>query len=401
MKILVVTQYFWPEEFRINDICEGLKKEGHEVEILTGLPNYPKGELFQGYTMRGPYKDDYKGMKVMRVPMIPRGKSGAFKMMLNYLSFMIMGVLKIITLLNKDYDRIFMFQTSPITAAFPAVILAKIKKIKSYIYVQDLWPETFYSIIPVKNIRLKRIFKKICTKIYKGFSKILISSQGYENILIESGINKEKIIYYPQWAEDLYEAVENKLKETNKKSEFILTFAGNIGKAQGVDTIIRAAQLTREEDKNIKWRILGDGSEFQAIRKMVEEKKLEDSVELLGRKPVEEMPKYFAESDGLIVTLRDEGILKVTLPAKVQSYMAAGKPIIAAISGEGSKVIEEACCGLTGDAEDYKTLYKNVMKLYQMDENTRIKMGQNGKCYFNDNFTRKKLLKQLNNIINE
>lgn len=397
MKILIVTQYFWPEEFRINDICEGLKNQGHEVEIFTGMPNYPKGKLYEGYSLFGPYKEEYKGMKVIRFPIIPRGKSGGLNMVLNYLSFMINGSIRIIPTLFKRYDRVFMFQTSPITAAIPAIIYSKVKKVKSYIYIQDLWPETFYSIIPMKNDKLKRVFKSICTRIYKRFTTILISSKGYEDILVDSGIDRDKIVYFPQWAEDLYSCKEN-VREKSEDKQFNVTFAGNIGKAQSVDTIIKAAELAKDI-KEIKWNILGDGSDFENIKSMVRSCGLEDSVILHGRKPSTEMPKYFASSEGLIVTLRNEGILKVTLPAKVQSYMASGKPIIAAVSGEGSKVIKEAECGLTGEAEDHIALYNNIIKLYKMTKEERQVMGDRGKKFFDENFTRAKLLAELNNII--
>ncbi len=397
MKILVVTQYFWPEEFRINDICEGLLNEGHEVEVLTGMPNYPDGKIFTGYSTFGPYKENHKGIKVRRIPVIPRGKNSSIMLLLNYLSFMLVASIRILFMLFKKYDRVFMFQTSPITAAIPAIIYSKIKKVSSYIYIQDIWPETFYTIVPINNEKVRKTFKKVCTSIYKCFDKILISSRGFKDILCTSGVDESKVIYFPQWAEDLY---TNKVEIENNEEErdFIVTFAGNIGKAQSVDTIVKAANLCKD-NKDIKWNIVGDGSEFENIKSLVKEYGLEDTVLLPGRKPVGEMPMYYSKSHGLIVTLKSEGILTVTLPAKVQSYMASGKPIIASISGEGKRVIEESSSGLVGEAEDYEKLYENVIALYNMSEEGRNKLGTNGREFFNNNFTREKLLKQLNNII--
>lgn len=395
MKILVVTQYFWPEEFRINDICKGLVNAGHEVEVLTGMPNYPKGKIYEGYSNFGPFNEEYEGIKVKRIPVIPRGKESSIMLGLNYLSYMVGGTIRVLPMLFNKYDRVFMFQTSPITAAIPAMIYSKIRSVPSYIYIQDLWPETFYTIVPIGNKKVKAMFKYICTKIYKSFNKILISSRGFEDILVDSKISKEKIIYFPQWAEDLY---MDEVAVDKDKDEFVVTFAGNIGKAQSVDTIIKAANLAKN-NKNIKWVILGDGSEFHNIKTMVEQYGLCETVKVLGRKPMSEMPKYFSMSDGMIVTLKDEGILRITLPAKVQSYMAARKPIIASVTGEGSNVVEESQCGFTGKAEDFKALYENVIKLYDMSEEERVKMGQKGKDYFEDNFTREKLLSQLNEIM--
>lgn len=397
MKILVITQYFWPEEFRINDICKGLKEAGHEVEILTGLPNYPTGKIFEGFSYVKRGTKEYEGMKVRRVGIIPRGKNNSIMLTLNYLSFMISASIRVIPLMFKKYDRIFVFQVSPITTAVPAIFLSKIKKIPSYIYIQDLWPETFYSIVNISNKKIRKAMKKISNKIYNTFDKLLIASKGYEEILIDGGIDKGKLEYFPQWAEDFYSKAEKSVEVSN---EFIVTFAGNIGKAQSVDTIIEAANLAKSQ-KDIKWQILGDGSEFDYIKSLVDKYSLYDNVKLLGRKPASDMPKYFSASDALIVTLKDEDILRVTLPAKVQSYMASGKPVLAAISGEGNRIIRESKCGLVGEAEDHVKLYKNVIKLFNMSEEERICLGMNGKEYFNNNFTREKLLNQLEAIMSK
>lgn len=394
MKILVITQYFWPEEFRVNDICIGLKEFGHEVEILTGLPNYPKGKIFEGYSYFKRGSREYKGMKVMRVGIVPRGNNNFIMLFLNYLSFMISASIRIIPLIFRRYDRIFVFQVSPLTTAIPAIILSKLKKIPSYIYVQDLWPETLYSIVNISNKYLRRIMKKVCNLIYKSFDKLLIASKGYEEIFLKDGVKKSKIEYLPQWAEDLY--LSESIEEDNH--EFTLTFAGNIGKAQSVNTIIEAANLAKK-DKDIKWNIIGDGSELKNIKELVEKYSLQNTVKILGRKPLSEMPKYFSKSDVLIVTLKNEDILKVTLPAKVQSYMASGKPILASINGEGSRVIREADCGLVCEAEDYVNLYKNAIELYKLGEEKRRILGGNGRKYFNNNFTREKLLNKLEEII--
>ncbi|MGM9978902.1 MAG: glycosyltransferase family 4 protein [Clostridium sp.] len=392
MKILVISQYFYPEDFRINDICKGLKEKGNEVEILTGLPNYPEGKLYKGYSIFNKGPKEFEEMKIYRTLMVTRGKNSSLRLGLNYLSFMILGTLKALTLLNKKYDRIFVFQVSPITSAVPALVIAKLKKIKSYIYIQDLWPETFYSIINVKNKNIRKFLKKICNKIYNGFDNILLASKGYEDILAES-IDRKKFIYFPQWAEDFY---SNEF-ENEKKENFNVTFAGNIGKAQSVETIIKAASICKNKD--IIWNIIGDGSEFEKIKSMIKENSLEERVILHGRKPSSDMPKYFSMSDGLIVTLKNEEILKVTLPAKVQSYMAAGKPIIGALSGEGNRIINESKCGLTCEAEDYKGLCENVLKLYNMSDNERENIGKKGKKFFENNFSRNKLLNKLDEIL--
>lgn len=397
MKILIVSQYFWPEDFRVNDIARGLKEAGYEVDVLTGIPNYPSGKTMDGFHLRSRKFSEIDGIKIYRTAMITRGNSN-IRLALNYLTFMILGSIRVVPLLFKKYDRVFVFQVSPITSAMPALFISKMKRIPSYIYVQDLWPETFYSIINIKNIKFRKILKKFCNKVYDSFSYILVASKGYETILVKEGIEKNKIKYFPQWAEDFY---SNESEEKAIDRIFTVTFAGNIGKAQSVDTIVKAARYIKEKNENIlmKFHIIGDGSEFENIKNMVENYNLQNVIKLLGRKPSIEMPKYFRESDGVIVTLSNEEILKVTLPAKVQSYMAAGKPIIGAISGEGKKIIVESKSGLVGEAEDHVVLAKNIIKLYEMNEEERNELGKNGKSYFKENFTREKLLRQLESIM--
>lgn len=395
MKILIVSQYFWPEDFRINDIAKGLKEAGHEVEILTGIPNYPSGKVVKGFFLGNKNFSELEGMRIYRTAMITRG-NGNIRLALNYLTFMLVGTLRTIPLLFKEYDKIFVFQVSPITSAIPALFIAKFKKISSYIYVQDLWPETFYSIVDISNTKVRAIMQKVCNKIYNSFSNILIASEGYRKILKNNGIIDRKIKYFPQWAEDFY---SNELVVKDIDREFTVTFAGNIGKAQSVHTIVKAAGIIRKKDLPIKFNIIGDGSEFNNVKLLIKELNV-DNIKLLGRKSATEMPKYFSISDALLVTLNNDEILKVTLPAKIQSYMAAGRPIIGAISGEGNKLIVESKSGLAGEAEDYVALAENIIRVYKMNEKERSKLGRNGKEYFKKNFTREKLLRELESIIN-
>lgn len=397
MKILVVTQYFWPEDFRINDICEGLIEKGHDVEVLTGIPNYPYGKFYDGYSFLKKGKKEYKGIKIKRVPIIPRGKDGVIKLALNYISYTVSASIATLGLMFNRYDRVFVFQLSPITLAIPGIIISKIKKIPSTIYIQDLWPESLYCIKEVSSERVKYILDRICMKIYNSFDNVLITSNGFSEKLIDKGMEKDKIRYLPQWAEAFYMTEDD--NEELESELLTVTFAGNIGKAQSINTIIEAAKLAKN-NKKIKWQIIGDGSEFENVKKLVREYSLEETVYMLGRKPAEDMPMYFSNSNGLIVTLANEDILKSTLPAKVQSYMASGKPIIGAISGEGNYVIRESNCGLVGEAEDYRTLYDNVIKLYNMNFDERKKLGENGKKFFKENFNREILLNKLELIIN-
>ena len=401
MRILVVSQYFWPEEFRINDICKGLVEEGHEVDVLTAIPNYPKGEFFEGFSIfkRGDKK--YDGINVRRCFCIPRGKNSKVKLILNYISFAVSSIFHIPFLLKNKYDKVLVYQLSPITMAIPAIIIKKIKKIPMDMYILDLWPESLLSTDNIGSQKIKDIMFNICKRIYRCADRLYITSKGFKEKLVSYGINEKDIVYLPQWAENFYKNTNIEIDEDLEnltKDKFNILFAGNVGKAQSVDTIINAANECRE-NKDIQWIIVGDGSEKTVSEEKVKSLGLTENVVFLGRKPVEDMPKYYNASDALLVTLGDDELFKITVPAKVQSYMASGKPVLGAISGEGKSLIEESNCGLVCEAEDYKTLSDMAIKMSEMSVDDRNKLGMNGLNYFNDNFDRKILLRKITDLL--
>ena len=398
MKILIITPHFWPEEFRINDIAIGLKEKGHEVDVLTNIPNYPYGKYFDNYSIFKNRKQNYNGIGIKRLFVIPRGNSSKIMLILNYLTFMLSGIINVPWILRQKYDRILVYQTTPITVAIPAIIVKLISKVPIHIYILDLWPENLFTIVNISNSFIKNMSHKVCSYIYKSFDKVYIASRGFSKKL--SHIDKEKIEYIPQWAENLYKN-DSYIKDENieklYENKTNIVFAGNIGKAQSIDTIINAANICKT-NKNIQWIILGDGSEKKYLDDKIIELKL-DNIKVLGRKPMEDMPKYFSRADALLVTLTKDELFKITVPAKVQSYMASGKPIIGCISGEGKKLIEEANCGFTCEAEDYKYLSEIVLKIDKMDKSKLNKFGLNALNYFNDNFDREIVLDNMENIL--
>lgn len=402
MKILVVSQYFWPEEFRINDICKGLVEEGHEVEVLTGIPNYPGGKYFDGFSIfkRGPKQ--YDGVKVRRCFCVPRGKNSKIKLVLNYFSFAISSLFHIPFITKNKYDKVLVYQLSPITMAIPAIAIKKIKKIPMDMYILDLWPESLLSIVNIKSTKIKKTIYNICKKIYKSADAIYITSKGFKSQLINLDIQEEKITYLPQWAEDIYKdevVLKDKKLEYLCENKFNIVFAGNIGKAQSIETIINAANICKEN--NIQWIVIGDGSEKSMAEKKVKELNIDNKVIFLGRKPVEDMPKYYNIADALLVTLGNDKLFTITIPAKIQSYMASGKPILGAISGEGNNVIKESNCGLACEAEDYKKLAELAQQMYIMTEKERKTLGKNGLRYFKKNFDRELLLRKINDLLVE
>lgn len=350
MKILVICQYYSPEPFRVSDICEELVKRGHEVTVVTGIPNYPIGEIYKGYR-HGEKRDEViNGVTVHRCFTIGR-KQGAFFRFLNYYSFSISST-SYIKRLNKECDVVFVNQLSPVMMANAGITYKKKYHKKFVMYCLDLWPESLVAGGIKRESPIYKFFHRVSEKIYKQADKILITSQSFSKYF-EEEFGIKNTAYLPQYAEAIF-TPDMCRKEPDGNID--LMFAGNIGAAQSVDTIINAAQLTKDI-KNLRWHIVGDGSELDNLKKMAEDL---DNVIFYGRKPLEEMPKYYSMADAMLVTMQKDDILSLTLPGKVQSYMASGKPIIGAIDRETKAIIHQAGCGLCADAENAEQLAKIV-----------------------------------------
>jgi glycosyltransferase involved in cell wall biosynthesis len=403
-KILIVTQYFWPERFKINDIAKGLLESGHEVTVLAGLPNYPEGTLFPGYSFfKGPFVENYEGIKVIRIPLITRGPKKGIRLALNYFSFMILATLLApFIFFNKKLDDIFVYQLSPVTAALPALPIKWVTGAKIYFWVTDLWPETLEATNTVKSKWAIDLWGKLVTFLYKHSDKVLVTSKGFIPKIIKRGISSDKLIYWPQWGEELFanpKINDNFLNEGEiPKDSFIVMFAGNIGTSQSFDTIVSAAEMLKEK-KQIKWVILGDGLHRKWVEQEVEKRRLNESFFLLGSRPLEAMPTYYSQSDVLLASLKEDPLFEITVPAKVQSYLPSGKPIIVSMDGEGAELINDAQAGISCKASNAKELAEAVERLYEMPNSERQKLGDNGKQYFFENFEREMLLSRLENIM--
>jgi len=397
MRILIVSQYFWPESFRINDIALSLRQRGHEVEVLTGIPNYPDGTFFPGYNFFKNTRQDHNGVRVIRVPLIPRGKSNNLNLILNYFSFVFFATLYSPFVCHGKYDVIFVFGISPILMAIPAVFIRKIKKAPLVLYVLDLWPESISAVGAIKLPFLLNVVKKIVRFIYKHCDKILVSAPGFVDRIKAMGIDASKINYWPQWAEDNYQIVpveKNSSKNKEMPSGFRIMFAGNIGAAQGFKTIIEAADKLKNY-LNIHWVIIGDGRMKLWVEDQVRLRKLENTVHLIGRRPIGTMSSYFALADVLLVSLKKDPVFSLTFPAKIQSYMACGRPILACLDGEGATVIQESGAGIYCPADDCELLAQSVLKMLNLTEAERNEMGLRGRGYFEKNFKKDILLAQF------
>lgn len=400
-KILFISQYFYPEEFRGNDIVFDWSKRGYDVTVVTAIPNYPNGKFFDGYGVFRKRKETIKGVKTIRVPVVPRGKGTGFMLMLNYLSYALSSSLYCFfhSFLTK-YDLVFVQQLSPVTMALPALVVKKLKKTPLIIWVLDLWPESLISAGNFKNKFVIIFFEYFVRHLYRNSDKILISSKGFESSILKKGNFLDKILYLPNWAEDSFLKLHNDIKIPTLPNGFKIMFAGNIGEAQDFENIMKAALLLNKI-KEIKFIILGDGRKKAWVQNFCNENNLNDTVFCLGRYPLETMPFFFKEADVMMVSLKNELIFNLTVPAKIQAYMFSGKPIIGMMNGEGANIIRESGCGICVNASDYETLSKIIIEMSKMKKEELNKMGQAGYLYALKNFNKDDILEYLNNIISK
>lgn len=395
MRLLVVSQYFWPEDFRVNDFVVGMRERGHEVTVLTGLPNYPGGKVFEAFRANPRAFDRFHdGVEVLRVPVIPRGDS-KIGLMLNYLSFALTGmILGPWKLRGRPFDAIFVFQGSPITSALPAVVLRWIKRAPHLMWILDVWPDTLPAVGAIRNRRILSLVGLLVRFIYKNCDRILVQSRAFWAPVLRDGGTEAQLAYFPNWIEPTFrdglDSVAPAPEVTAQAGDFTIMFAGNIGESQDMPSVLDAAEAVRDLP-GVRWLIVGDGRAADALRAGIAERGLQDRVILLGRHSTDRMPSFFAGADAMLVSLRAEPIFAMTIPGKVQSYMAAGKPVLGMIDGEGGRVIEESGGGLAVPAGDGAALADAVRRMAAMTAEDRAAMGARGRACAQREFDRERL----------
>ena len=400
MRILIVSQYFWPENFKINTLSLELKNNGHEVFILTGLPNYPNGKISKNYSFWKNNNEIWNGIEIYRSKLIPRFSGNGINLVINYLSFAIFSSIKVLFSINKKPDLIFVYEPSPITVGIPAIVAKrKFGGIPIFFWVQDLWPDSLKDAGAVKNRYILKSVDKLTRYIYKKSEIILVQSRAFTEYILKQGVPLHKIKYFPNPTESFY----NVTKITTEYSNllpigFNLIFAGNIGEAQSFETLIGAAYKLKQFNYPIYWNILGDGRAKEYLVKKVIQLNMKDNFIFKGSFKSEEMPLFFACADALIVSLKKSDIFSLTIPAKVQSYLACGKPIIGSIDGEGAKIINESESGYVSPSEDIDKLVSNIIKLYELTEIERSQLGKNARVYFEREFAMEILINKLEDI---
>lgn len=388
MRILLVSQYFWPETFIVNDLAKKLVSKGHVVTVATGKPNYPDGEVYNGYTAKGVQTEIYaENIEVLRIPIHPRGKGGARNLILNYLSFVLMGLLHFPRLLKgKDIDVIIVFAPSPITQVVPAILLKWIKRAHLAVWVQDLWPESLSATGFVKNKTALSAVGLMVRGIYKFCDTLLLQShaffaptQKYSSI--------DKLVYFPNSIDTSSEGAASSIPvelQRELESGFSVVFAGNLGTAQSLESIVEAAKILKDEP-GLKVILVGSGS----MANWVAEQKILyhlDNLVLAGRFPMDSMPEIFSRASALLVSLKDEEIFSYTVPSKVQAYLAAGRPIVASLRGEGARVIKESGSGITCIPGDGQALADAILLMKTSSSDQLGTMGRAGRDYFNENY---------------
>jgi len=402
-RVLVVTQHYWPESFRTTDICDYLVGQGCDVEVLCGLPNYPSGKLFDGYSLFTKHKQTHNGVEIHRALEIPRGSNTNLRIFLNYVSFPFFSLFHIPRLLTKKYDKIFVFTYSPIMMAITGLLVGKIKKTEVIMYVLDLWPENLFSVLKVENKLLRSIATKVSRWHYRQADKFLVLSETMgERIAEVTNAPDDKIIMLPQACEKIYETKihDKKLAEKYKKG-FNILFAGNISPAQSFDTVIATAQQLKQDGlSDINWIIVGDGMSRKWLQDEVKKAGLEKDFYFEGLKPVSDIPRYTGIADVLLGCLVKSDLLEATIPAKVTSYLAAGKPMVLAMDGEARKLVNElAKCGFAGPTENAAALAENIKKVYFLSEQERKRMGERARKYHFKHLERGIILEKLYNFM--
>nr|WP_315463766.1 glycosyltransferase family 4 protein [uncultured Rhodoferax sp.] len=398
MHLLVITQYFWPENFRINDLVAGLVQRGHQVTVLTGIPNYPEGQVFEAYRQKPSDFQSYAGARVVRVPILTRGQ-GSARLMLNYFSFALSATLLGAWKLRKEpVDAIFVCQLSPVTVGIPGAILRWWKRAPMAFWVLDLWPETLRAVGKVRTGWVLRSVGCLVQWIYRRCDLILAQSKSFvPQIRVYAGTSKW-VEYFPSWAESLFAQGGDVIPASEVPvvaGGFTVMFAGNIGEAQDFPNVLRAAEILKDTHPHIRWVILGEGRLKPWVDQEIIARQLTDKVHMLGRFPVDRMPSFYLAANALLVSLKGEPIFAMTIPGKLQSYLAAGRPVVAMLDGEGATLLKNSNAGLTCAAGDAEGLANAVVQLSEASEGQRADMGRKAVDLYTREFDRTMLLGRL------
>jgi len=376
-----------------------LVERGYQVTVLTGYPNYPEGNFYDGYSANKVRKENYRGIDTIRLPIIARGDKKV-TLALNYASFVVSGFFwKVFN--DIDADSVFIYEVSPMTQALPGVWYAKKNNIPCYLYVMDLWPENVQIAGNVNNDYVLNTIGNMVDYIYQNTTKIFTSSRSFIDKIVERGVSKEKLEFWPQYAEEYYYPLDkSKVQEHEIPDDGILnlTFAGNIGYAQGLEILPEVASIFQRNNQKIRFNIIGDGRFKEEFISQINELSVQSYFNLIDSQPAEKIKEYMAYSDASLIILSEDELFKLTIPAKVQSSLACGVPLIGSVSGETKILIEESEVGYCSEAGDIEGLYNNILKLQNLSTTQRNKLRENARYYYLQNFEKEKLMDTLEEV---
>lgn len=399
--ILVISQYFYPEQFRINDICTEWVKRGYKVTVVTGIPNYPQGSYFEGYGIFKKRKETYNGIEIIRLPLIPRKKSSIF-LAANYASFVFSGYLwKVLTKIKADI--VFTFEVSPMTQALLGVWYSKKFKVPSILYVQDLWPENLKIVGGVNNPIIIKNIKKMVDYIYKNTNLILATSPSFKDHIEKNTTNINRVSYWPQYAEEFennLHPIENDVS-IPKDDVFNIVFAGNVGYAQGLEILPKAALLLKETNTKVRFNIIGDGRYKEELINITKKENIENYFNFIDRQPAGRIPKFLTDSDVAFLSFAENELFNKTIPAKLQTYLASAVPILGSVSGESKRIILQAECGIVSPPGDVELLVKNIKEVLEYDNLKLKQMAENSQKYGKKYFDKNRLLDEMDIYIQE
>ncbi len=395
-RVLIYTTYFYPETFKVNDIAFDLAQKGFDVTVITAIPNYPKGKFFEGYGLFKRRREVLNGVKVIRLPLIPRGSGSALGLILNYVSLAIVSFFHAFYIgFTQKFDCIFVHHVSPIFVGIPAIVVKKIQGIKIFFWNLDCWPEVVVASTGIRSPFFFNAILSVVKFIYRRVDVMLIGSKEYHALMIERGVKEEKILHFPNWAEAIFFDLQKAPLPFALPTGFNVVFAGNLGGAQDFENVVNAVELLKNYD--INWVIVGDGRKKTWIESTLKEKGLSEKVSFPGSFDIKYMPALFESADLLLLSLVDEPIH--TIPSKLQAYMSSGTPIVGMLNGGGNELIKEVDCGRSCNAGDYKNLAKNILDIYNMPKEEQNRLGKNAADYCQTYFNPTKCLNNLSTLL--
>ncbi len=394
-RILIYTNHFYPEQFKINEIVHWLSSEKYHIRVVTGLPNYPSGEIFKNY------KNIYNSnVQINRLFLVPRGSGSKFLIIINYLTYFISCLFftLYIALFKKKYDVIFVHHTSPILIAIPPIIYSLFHNPKKILWDLDIWPESLRAVNVIKSKFIITIIQYIVKIIYSNYKVILVSSKSLIDIVAKRF--NGRIIHFPNWADSTIE--KNMIKKNYEikldKNKFNIMYTGNIGEAQDFKSLIQTIELVEEK---IHWTFVGDGRFKNDFKKLLIQKKLQNKITFIDQVKIEKLPTIISKANALFLSLKNDDIFSKTVPAKLQTYMALGKPIIGVLKGEGADIITESKCGIVESKYDYVELAKKINSFANNLEVYHNLLGNNGKSFYQKNYSSIKRKDEILKLINE